>query len=76
MTNEKGPTHAREFEMTCTVGTVETVGRGKTKKIAKKEAASKMMRYFVDMPEDIHPHEWVMKQFNELKKQHFGLNVE
>jgi dsRNA-specific ribonuclease len=69
LTKEVGPTHAKEFEITCSLGGVRTVGKGKTKKNAKKEAAAKMMEKLAGRPEDVHPLEWVIFQplFKKLK---------
>lgn len=76
LTKEVGPTHAKEFEITCTLGAAKTVGKGKTKKIAKKEAAAKMMRILAEKPDDLNPLEWVriISKLRTFQKMH-SLNL-
>ncbi|CAL4103216.1 unnamed protein product, partial [Meganyctiphanes norvegica] len=52
LTIEEGLPHDRTFSIACTVGTTRIIGCGKSKKLAKRQAAYKMTMRLKDNPPD------------------------
>ncbi|XP_068236643.1 protein Loquacious-like isoform X1 [Palaemon carinicauda] len=50
LTSEEGFPHERTFSIACTIGTTKEVGTGKSKKLAKRQAAYKMTQRLKDQP--------------------------
>lgn len=50
MENEEGLPHERQFTIACEVFKHREVGTGKSKKLAKRQAAHKMWQYLQEMP--------------------------
>ncbi|XP_062852688.1 RISC-loading complex subunit tarbp2 [Trichomycterus rosablanca] len=53
VTQESGPAHRKEFTMTCKVERFIEIGSGTSKKLAKRNAAAKMLSRIHDVPVDI-----------------------
>lgn len=54
LTSEEGFPHERTFGIACTIATYKEVGYGKSKKLAKRQAAHAMMQKFSDLPTEAH----------------------
>ncbi|XP_028654338.1 RISC-loading complex subunit tarbp2 isoform X1 [Erpetoichthys calabaricus] len=52
VTQESGPAHRKEFTMTCRVERFVEIGSGTSKKLAKRNAAAKMLARIHDVPVD------------------------
>ncbi|XP_066468433.1 interferon-inducible double-stranded RNA-dependent protein kinase activator A isoform X2 [Tiliqua scincoides] len=52
LTQETGPPHKREFTMTCRMGSFVETGSGTSKKLAKRNAAKKLLEKFSSFSED------------------------
>ncbi|XP_066564483.1 RISC-loading complex subunit tarbp2 isoform X2 [Amia ocellicauda] len=52
VTQESGPAHRKEFTMTCRVERFMEIGSGTSKKLAKRNAAAKMLARIHDVPVD------------------------
>jgi len=52
VTQESGPAHRKEFTMTCRVERFVEIGSGTSKKLAKRNAAAKMLSRIHDVPVD------------------------
>lgn len=52
LTKEEGAPHDRTFSIACIVGANREIGSGKSKKLAKRQAAHKMITHLKDMPSD------------------------
>ncbi|XP_041097576.1 RISC-loading complex subunit tarbp2 isoform X2 [Polyodon spathula] len=52
VTQESGPAHRKEFTMTCRVERFVEIGSGTSKKLAKRNAAAKMLARIHDVPMD------------------------
>ncbi len=50
---EEGQPHERKFAIVCSVGTQSEAGLGKSKKLAKRQAASKMLRRLKEQPAEV-----------------------
>uniref|UniRef100_A0A674MXP8 RISC-loading complex subunit TARBP2 n=1 Tax=Takifugu rubripes TaxID=31033 RepID=A0A674MXP8_TAKRU len=50
VTQESGPAHRKEFTMTCRVERFVEIGSGTSKKLAKRNAAAKMLSRIHDVP--------------------------
>lgn len=50
MTREEGLPHEREFTIECVVSTYKEIGSGKSKKLAKRQAAYKMWEKLQEHP--------------------------
>lgn len=50
MENEEGLPHERQFTIACEVFKHREIGTGKSKKLAKRQAAHKMWQYLQEMP--------------------------
>lgn len=50
MENEEGLPHERQFTIACEIFKHREVGMGKSKKLAKRQAALKMWQYLQDLP--------------------------
>lgn len=50
LTSEEGFPHERTFSIACTIGNTKEVGTGKSKKLAKRQAAYKMTQRLKDQP--------------------------
>lgn len=50
LTSEEGFPHERTFSIACTIGSTREVGTGKSKKLAKRQAAYKMTQRLKDQP--------------------------
>ncbi|KPP75869.1 RISC-loading complex subunit TARBP2-like [Scleropages formosus] len=55
VTQESGPAHRKEFTMTCRVERFVEIGSGTSKKLAKRNAAAKMLTRIHDVPVDLRP---------------------
>jgi len=55
LTSEEGFPHERTFAIACTIATYKEIGNGKSKKLAKRQAAYSMWQKLSDMPQDSHP---------------------
>ncbi|XP_034022043.1 RISC-loading complex subunit tarbp2-like [Thalassophryne amazonica] len=53
VTQESGPAHRKEFTMTCRVERFVEIGSGTSKKLAKRNAAAKMLLRIHDVPVDL-----------------------
>ncbi|XP_028302866.1 RISC-loading complex subunit tarbp2 isoform X2 [Gouania willdenowi] len=53
VTQESGPAHRKEFTMTCRVERFVEIGSGTSKKLAKRNAAAKMLSRIHDVPIDL-----------------------
>ncbi|KAL4655784.1 RISC-loading complex subunit TARBP2 [Arapaima gigas] len=53
VTQESGPAHRKEFTMTCRVERFVEIGDGTSKKLAKRNAAAKMLSRIHDVPVDL-----------------------
>ncbi|XP_061146669.1 RISC-loading complex subunit tarbp2 isoform X1 [Syngnathus typhle] len=53
VTQESGPAHRKEFTMTCRVEKFMEIGSGTSKKLAKRNAAAKMLARIHDVPVDM-----------------------
>lgn len=53
VTQESGPAHRKEFTMTCRVERFMEIGSGTSKKLAKRNAAAKMLARIHDVPVDM-----------------------
>ncbi|TRY89360.1 hypothetical protein DNTS_015299 [Danionella cerebrum] len=53
VTQESGPAHRKEFTMTCRVERFVEIGSGTSKKLAKRNAAAKMLARIHDIPVDL-----------------------
>ncbi|XP_077581888.1 RISC-loading complex subunit tarbp2 [Stigmatopora nigra] len=53
VTQESGPAHRKEFTMTCKVEKFMEIGSGTSKKLAKRNAAAKMLARIHDVPVDL-----------------------
>ncbi|KAJ3603251.1 hypothetical protein NHX12_030993 [Muraenolepis orangiensis] len=53
VTQESGPAHRKEFTMTCRVERFVEIGSGTSKKLAKRNAAAKMLARIHDVPVDL-----------------------
>ncbi|XP_019716649.1 RISC-loading complex subunit tarbp2 isoform X2 [Hippocampus comes] len=53
VTQESGPAHRKEFTMTCRVEKFMEIGSGTSKKLAKRNAAAKMLARIHDVPVDL-----------------------
>ncbi|XP_027002053.1 RISC-loading complex subunit tarbp2 isoform X1 [Tachysurus fulvidraco] len=53
VTQESGPAHRKEFTMTCKVEKFVEIGSGTSKKLAKRNAAAKMLSRIHDVPVDM-----------------------
>ncbi|XP_062328641.1 RISC-loading complex subunit tarbp2 isoform X2 [Osmerus eperlanus] len=53
VTQESGPAHRKEFTMTCRVERFIEIGSGTSKKLAKRNAAAKMLSRIHDVPVDL-----------------------
>ncbi|KAI5109118.1 RISC-loading complex subunit tarbp2, partial [Silurus meridionalis] len=53
VTQESGPAHRKEFTMTCKVEKFVEIGSGTSKKLAKRNAAAKMLSRIHDVPVDL-----------------------
>lgn len=53
VTQESGPAHRKEFTMTCRVERFMEIGSGTSKKLAKRNAAAKMLSRIHDVPVDL-----------------------
>uniref|UniRef100_A0A8C1QJE5 RISC-loading complex subunit TARBP2 n=1 Tax=Cyprinus carpio TaxID=7962 RepID=A0A8C1QJE5_CYPCA len=53
VTQESGPAHRKEFTMTCRVERFVEIGSGTSKKLAKRNAAAKMLSRIHDVPVDM-----------------------
>jgi len=54
LVSEDGFPHERTFGLACTIATYKEIGHGKSKKVAKRQAAYAMMQKLSDMPHDQH----------------------
>ncbi|XP_074857662.1 interferon-inducible double-stranded RNA-dependent protein kinase activator A isoform X2 [Carettochelys insculpta] len=52
LAQELGPPHKREFTMTCRIETLTETGTGTSKKLAKRNAAEKLLAKFHSFPPD------------------------
>ncbi|XP_065416890.1 interferon-inducible double-stranded RNA-dependent protein kinase activator A isoform X3 [Chrysemys picta bellii] len=52
LAHESGPPHKREFTMTCRIETFVETGTGTSKKLAKRNAAEKLLAKFHSFPPD------------------------
>lgn len=52
LVSEDGFPHERTFSMACTIATHKEVGTGKSKKLAKRQAAHNMLQKLSDLPQD------------------------
>lgn len=50
---EVGLPHERQFAIACLVATYREIGRGKSKKVAKRLAAQQMWQRLQDLPADV-----------------------
>ncbi|XP_045126651.1 RISC-loading complex subunit tarbp2-like isoform X3 [Portunus trituberculatus] len=50
LTSEEGFPHERTFSIACTIGNTREIGTGKSKKLAKRQAAFKMSQRLKDQP--------------------------
>nr|ACM17808.1 TAR RNA-binding protein 2 isoform 3 [Penaeus chinensis] len=50
LTSEEGFPHERTFSIACTIGNTREIGTGKSKKLAKRQAAYKMTQLLKDQP--------------------------
>ncbi|KAK3871414.1 hypothetical protein Pmani_017700 [Petrolisthes manimaculis] len=50
LTSEEGFPHERTFSIACTIGNTKEIGTGKSKKLAKRQAAFKMSQRLKDQP--------------------------
>jgi len=50
--SENGSPHERVFSLACTIATYKEIGHGKSKKVAKRQAAYAMMQKLSDIPHD------------------------
>nr|XP_053630220.1 RISC-loading complex subunit tarbp2-like isoform X3 [Cherax quadricarinatus] len=50
LTSEEGFPHERTFSIACTIGNTKEIGTGKSKKLAKRQAAYKMTQRLKDQP--------------------------
>lgn len=64
VTEETGKSHQKEFTIQCTLGKFVTLGNGKSKREAKKDAAEKMLANLPHFPEIS-----LEKEFNSLNKK-------
>ncbi|XP_049825962.1 double-stranded RNA-binding protein Staufen homolog 2 isoform X2 [Aethina tumida] len=64
VTEETGKSHQKEFTIQCTLGKFLTLGNGKSKREAKKDAAEKMLANLPHLPEIS-----LEKEFNSLNKK-------
>jgi len=55
LTSEEGFPHERTFSICCTIGTTKEIGSGKSKKLAKRQAAYKMATRLKDTPAEQQP---------------------
>lgn len=55
LVSDKGPAHAKEFEMSCTVSKIFQLGKGRTKKMAKHMAAQKLLARLKDSLPEVQP---------------------
>uniref|UniRef100_A0A3B3RDE1 RISC-loading complex subunit TARBP2 n=1 Tax=Paramormyrops kingsleyae TaxID=1676925 RepID=A0A3B3RDE1_9TELE len=53
VTQESGPAHRKEFTMTCRVERFVEIGSGTSKKLAKRNAAAKMLSRIHDVPMEL-----------------------
>ncbi|XP_043976824.1 RISC-loading complex subunit tarbp2 isoform X2 [Gambusia affinis] len=53
VTQESGPAHRKEFTMTCRVERFVEIGSGTSKKLAKRNAAAKMLSRIHNVPVDL-----------------------
>ncbi|KAK1796450.1 hypothetical protein P4O66_009502 [Electrophorus voltai] len=71
VTQESGPAHRKEFTMTCRVERFVEIGSGTSKKLAKRNAAAKMLSRIHDVPVDMrssHEAEAEDDTFNLVRK--------
>jgi len=52
LTAEEGFPHERTFAIACTIATYKEIGHGKSKKLAKRQAAFSMFQKLTDLPQD------------------------
>lgn len=55
LTAEEGFPHERTFSIACTIATYKEVGGGKSKKLAKRQAAYSMLQKLRDLPQEQQP---------------------
>lgn len=68
VTQESGPAHRKEFTMTCKVERFIEIGSGTSKKLAKRNAAAKMLSRIHDVPVD-------MRSSNEAEAEEDTFNM-
>jgi len=52
LTAEEGFPHERTFAIACTIATYKEIGHGKSKKLAKRQAAYSMLQKLTDLPQE------------------------
>ena len=68
LTHEEGFPHERTFTIACTIATYKEVGRGKSKKLAKRQAAFSMMQKLKELPQEQHPATGLNEDEDDLQK--------
>ncbi|XP_029451062.1 RISC-loading complex subunit TARBP2 isoform X2 [Rhinatrema bivittatum] len=66
VTQESGPAHRKEFTMTCRVERFMEIGNGTSKKLAKRNAAAKMLVQIQNVPMD-------QRESGETEEEHFPM---
>ncbi|KAM6981392.1 RISC-loading complex subunit tarbp2 [Aplochiton taeniatus] len=70
VTQESGPAHRKEFTMTCRVERFVEIGSGTSKKLAKRNAAAKMLCHIHDVPVELRPN-----QEAEVEEDTFNMHI-
>jgi hypothetical protein len=67
---ENGLPHEREFVITCIVETYQEIGLGKSKKLAKRQAAYRMMMKLKDTPIEMPNQGAMLEDEDEVRLSH------
>lgn len=69
LTSEEGFPHERTFTIACTIATYKEVGGGKSKKLAKRQAAYGMLQKLSDLPQEQQPNAGLNEDDEELAQK-------
>lgn len=76
VTQESGPAHRKEFTMTCRVERFVEIGSGTSKKLAKRNAAAKMLSRIHDVPVDLRSTHEAEAEDDTFNMVHMGSRAE
>lgn len=69
LTAEEGFPHERTFAIACTIATYKEIGHGKSKKLAKRQAAYSMLQKLTDLPQETVQHDILQEDEEDLTQK-------